>query len=125
MFVRFAVMGRYRSKPVVVDIFCGCGGLSEGFKQAGFLPVLGIDIDEYAVATYGRHNDGCGWVADVTNVGGKDIIERAGRKIIDVMAGGPPCQAFSTVAVCKVAVAGHAQYPKPPSKTSCTKNSCA
>ena len=101
MFVRFAVMGRYRSKPVVVDIFCGCGGLSEGFKQAGFLPVLGIDIDEYAVATYGRHNDGRGWVADVTNVGRKDIIERAGRKIIDVMAGGPPCQAFSTVAVAK------------------------
>ena len=94
-------MGRGTSKPVVVDVFCGCGGLSEGFKQAGFFPVLGIDIDKYAAATYGRHNDGRGWVADIASVGGKDIIERTGRKIIDVMAGGPPCQAFSTVAVAK------------------------
>ena len=101
MFERFADMGRGTSKPVVVDVFCGCGGLSEGFKQAGFFPVLGIDIEKYAVATYGRHNDGRGWVADIANVGGKDIIERTGRKIIDVMAGGPPCQAFSTVAVAK------------------------
>ena len=85
----------------MVDIFCGCGGLSEGFKQAGFLPVLGIDIDEHAVATYSRHNGGCGLVADITKVNGKDIIEISGHKAIDVMAGGPPCQAFSTVAVAK------------------------
>ena len=92
---------RGKSKPVIVDIFCGCGGLSEGFKHAGFLPVLGIDIDESAVATYGRHNAGRGWVADIANVSGRDILERSGRKAIDVMAGGPPCQAFSTVAVAK------------------------
>ena len=67
---------RGRSKPVIVDIFCGCGGLSEGFKHAGFLPVLGIDIDESAVATYGRHNAGRGWVADIANVSGRDILER-------------------------------------------------
>ena len=96
---RFVVRGV--RKPVVVDVFCGCGGLSEGFKQAGFLPVLGIDVDECAVATYGRHNDGRGWVADVTGINGKDIIKRSGRKVIDVMTGGPPCQAFSTVAVAK------------------------
>jgi len=94
-------MARTANKPVVVDVFCGCGGLSEGFKQAGFRPVLGIDIDKHAVATYSRHNDGRGLVADVTEVSGKDIIERSGRKTIDVMTGGPPCQAFSTVAVAK------------------------
>ena len=94
-------MGSGTRQPVVVDIFCGCGGLSEGFKQAGFLPVLGIDIDEHAVATYGRHNGGNGLVADITKVSGKDIIRLSGRKAIDVMAGGPPCQAFSTVAVAK------------------------
>ena len=88
-------------QPVVVDIFCGCGGLSEGFKQAGFLPVLGIDLDKHAVATYSRHNGGSGLVGDITKVTGKDIIRLSGRKAIDVMAGGPPCQAFSTVAVAK------------------------
>ena len=94
-------MAHTTNKPVVVDIFCGCGGLSEGFKQAGFQPVLGIDIDKHAVATYSRHNDGCGLVANIIEVSGKDIIERSGRKAIDVMTGGPPCQAFSTVAVAK------------------------
>ena len=85
----------------MVDIFCGCGGLSEGFKRAGFLPVLGIDVDECAVATYERHNKERGWVTDIANVNGKDIIKRSRRRVIDVMAGGPPCQAFSTVAVAK------------------------
>ena len=33
-------MTRGDNKSVVVDIFCGCGGLSEGFKKAGFTPVL-------------------------------------------------------------------------------------
>ena len=75
--------------------------LEHGLKQAGFLPVLGIDIDKHAVATYGRHNGGRGWVADVRALSGKDIVVRAGRKVVDVMAGGPPCQAFSTVAVAK------------------------
>ena len=89
------------NKPVVVDIFCGCGGLSEGFKQAGFTPVLGIDVDASAIATYERHNTGCGWAADITSISGKDIVKRSRRKSIDVMTGGPPCQAFSTVAVAK------------------------
>lgn len=101
MFGMLSDMGSGTRQPVVVDIFCGCGGLSEGFKQAGFLPVLGVDIDEHAVTTYSKHNGGCGLVADITKVNGEDIIERSRRKVIDVMAGGPPCQAFSTVAVAK------------------------
>lgn len=97
----FLGMGVGMRQPVVVDIFCGCGGLSEGFKRAGFLPVLGIDIDEHAVTTYNRHNDGNGVVADIAKVSGKDILAHSGRRVIDVMTGGPPCQAFSTVAVAK------------------------
>lgn len=94
-------MARNNNKPVIVDLFCGCGGLSEGFKHAGFLPVLGIDIDKYAIATYERHNTGRGWATDITNINGKDITKRSGHKIIDVMTGGPPCQAFSSVAIAK------------------------
>ena len=74
----------------------------KGFKHAGFLPVLGIDIDKYAIATYERHNTGRGWATDITNINGKDITKRSGYKIIDVMTGGPPpCQAFSSVAIAK------------------------
>jgi len=88
-------------KPVLVDIFCGCGGLSEGFKQAGFNPVLGIDVEESAIATYNRYNKNKGKIVDVKTVHRKDIEKLSGHKKIDVLAGGPPCQAFSSVAVAK------------------------
>lgn len=36
----------------VIDLFCGCGGFSKGFEQAGFNVRLGIDIWQDAVTTY-------------------------------------------------------------------------
>ncbi|WFR56847.1 DNA cytosine methyltransferase [Anaerocolumna sp. AGMB13025] len=38
-----------------IDLFCGCGGLSLGFEQAGFIPVAGIDFKESAIKTYREH----------------------------------------------------------------------
>lgn len=37
------------NKLKFIDLFCGCGGLSLGFKQAGFIPVAGIDFNESAI----------------------------------------------------------------------------
>ena len=39
----------------VLDLFCGCGGLSEGFRQSGFKIIGGIDVNESAIKTY-HHN---------------------------------------------------------------------
>lgn len=39
----------------VLDLFCGCGGISEGFRLAGFKIVGGIDFNEYATITF-KHN---------------------------------------------------------------------
>jgi len=47
-------------KPTAVDIFCGCGGLSEGFRKAGFDVLLGIDCDRWAIKTYNRHHQNRG-----------------------------------------------------------------
>lgn len=88
-------------KPIVVDVFCGCGGLSEGFKQAGFEPILGVDINEHAIATYNRHNKKRGIVEDIKKINKERIFKITKRKQIDVLAGGPPCQAFSNVASAK------------------------
>ena len=41
-------MGKYN----VIDLFCGCGGLSYGFEQAGFNVLLGIDNDAKALETF-------------------------------------------------------------------------
>jgi predicted RNA methylase len=44
--------------PTVVDVFCGCGGMSEGFRRAGFRQLLGVDVDVPAAQSYAA-NFGC------------------------------------------------------------------
>lgn len=82
----------------LIDLFCGCGGFSQGFRQAGFAVRMGIDSWNDATTTY-RHNF-AGAVAlneDITNVSGERISELLGLSAtdIDVIVGGPPCQGFS------------------------------
>lgn len=85
------------SGAVVIDLFCGAGGLSEGLRQAGFRPVVGVDFDKHAAATY-RHNhpDVPVIEGNIENVTGNQLIELAGTSEIDLIAGGPSCQGFST-----------------------------
>ncbi|HEY7573338.1 MAG TPA: DNA cytosine methyltransferase [Nitrososphaeraceae archaeon] len=85
----------------MVDIFCGCGGLSEGFRQAGFEGLLGIDCDKHVIKTYNRHHHNLGRIRKVEDLDSDCIFKETGRKEIDVLTGGPPCQAFSTVSVAK------------------------
>lgn len=89
------------AKPTVVDIFCGCGGLSQGFTKAGFDVLLGIDCDPWAIQTYNRHNKNRGLLRDIVDVDAKYIYSQTGHKKIDVLVGGPPCQAFSSAGLAK------------------------
>lgn len=80
-----------------IDLFCGAGGLSEGLRQAGFQIVAGSDIDPDACSTYALNFPEAHVVCG-------DIRQRRVRNElldassgIDVVAGGPPCQAFSQV----------------------------
>ena len=75
-------------RPSVVDIFCGCGGLSEGFRRAGFDILLGIDIDPWAVRTFNRHHSQRGRLKDVRDVDARFIYNETGRKEIDILVGG-------------------------------------
>lgn len=81
----------------VVDLFSGAGGLSEGFREAGYGIVAGSDIDPDACATFRLNFP----EAQVIN---GDIRQPAVRKAVldaaagaEVVVGGPPCQAFSQV----------------------------
>ena len=81
----------------VIDLFCGAGGLSYGFENAGCKILLGIDNDAMALETFKANHHGaqaiCG---DITEIGyEKDIIPRLNGQKIDVVVGGPPCQGFS------------------------------
>ena len=82
----------------VIDLFCGCGGFSKGFNQAGFNIVYGIDNWKDATVTY-KHNFPSAAISneDITNIRGNDILKATGLSAneIDVIIGGPPCQGFS------------------------------
>lgn len=81
----------------ILDLFCGAGGLSYGFQEAGFNVLLGIDNDKAALDTFKRnHKDSrviCGDITQITFA--KDIKPLISDQKIDVIVGGPPCQGFS------------------------------
>ena len=79
----------------VVDLFCGCGGLYEGFKQAGFKASVSNDIWEPAFKTFVRNNNSTPFVlGDITDLEIKKKIIQEGKGS-KVLIGGPPCQAYS------------------------------
>lgn len=80
----------------VLDLFCGCGGLSSGFIDAGFTITHGIDNWKDAVNTFNfNHKESTGIVADLGKTDAKTIIKEYKIDSIDIIIGGPPCQGFS------------------------------
>lgn len=80
-----------------IDLFCGAGGMTTGFKAAGIQSLLSNDIEESACVTLKINNPEinvlCG---DITKAETKDAIERAALDGgADIICGGPPCQGFS------------------------------
>lgn len=72
----------------VIDLFCGCGGFSEGMRQAGFDIILGIDSWLPALKSF-KHNHKC----DVIQA---DIRDISRLPECDIIIGSPPCQNFSS-----------------------------
>lgn len=86
-----------RPRLALIDLFCGAGGLSEGLRQAEFRPLVGVDVDPRILATYAaNHPHSKPLLADVATVTGKRLLRLAGTDEIDLLAGGPSCQGFST-----------------------------
>ena len=88
-----------------IDLFAGCGGLSEGFYRQGFKALAHVEIDHHACETlrtrmkYYGYKDAEKEVIehDITAADIIDRIEVATRgRAVDVIIGGPPCQAYST-----------------------------
>ncbi len=75
----------------VLDLFCGCGGLSLGFEQSGFEISLGIDNWRESLQTFqNNHKNSEVLCADLSKIKPQEI-----NKKFDVIIGGPPCQGFS------------------------------
>ena len=102
-----------KKKFTFVDLFAGCGGLSEGFYKQGYKALLHLEIDKVACKTlstrmkyYAYSNNDVEKAvlcADITSDGILDEIDKRVNEEVDIIIGGPPCQAFSSV--------GRAQSP--------------
>jgi len=81
-----------------IDLFCGAGGLSEGFRQAGFHVLAGQDFDDQAGATFAATHPEAKFIGGpIQDVTAQQLLKAAGKKggEIDVIVGGPPCQGYS------------------------------
>jgi DNA (cytosine-5)-methyltransferase 1 len=85
-----------RPTATVVDVFCGAGGLSHGFRQASFDIVGGIDIDEGCRYAFERNNDAPFIRRDVATLKAAEINGLFTPGKARVLVGCAPCQPFST-----------------------------
>lgn len=81
-----------------VDLFCGAGGLGVGLGRAGFHIVLANEIEPDFAATYRANHADCRLIVeDIAKIDFRARLAELGLSRIDLVAGGPPCQGFSTV----------------------------
>ena len=94
-----------KKKYTFIDLFAGCGGLSEGFYRQGFKALSHVEMDHWACETLRTRMKFYGYKDynreviehDITS---DDILERIDNAVngrtVDIIIGGPPCQAYST-----------------------------
>lgn len=86
------------SHPTLLDLFCGAGGMSHGFTQAGFQSIAGLDHDRDALDTYQyNHPQSTVLEVDLSEVEPSYISNELSIQSgdVDCIIGGPPCQGFS------------------------------
>lgn len=76
---------------VIIDLFCGAGGLSRGFEEAGF-EVIGVDFDKTSLKTWEDNHEGECFQYDLSKTNPSDIFNDYN---VEGIVGGPPCQGFS------------------------------
>ena len=88
------------ARPIGIDLFAGAGGLTLGFEQAGFDVVAAVEIDPVHAAVHKFNFPDCTVVPrSVTELSGAELRAAAGigRRKVDVVFGGAPCQGFSLI----------------------------
>lgn len=91
---------RTRFQPTAIDLFSGSGGLTAGLKKAGFRVIAGVELDSLSAETYRKnHSDVNLWEQDIRRINLELMQTKLGVKPgeLDLLAGCPPCQGFSTI----------------------------
>ncbi|MBF9058759.1 DNA (cytosine-5-)-methyltransferase [Rhodobacterales bacterium HKCCSP123] len=85
-------------KCTAIDLFCGAGGLSEGFRQAGVHVLAGQDIDGTFGQTFSAtHSEATFVGGPIQEISAESLLGAAGCEPgqVDILIGGPPCQGYS------------------------------
>jgi DNA (cytosine-5)-methyltransferase 1 len=97
-------------KPRVLDLFAGCGGISLGFHSAGFRIDAAVESDPDAARSHGinfhKGSEAHCRPRDITKLEPQSLADELGlgaaESAFDIIAGGPPCQAFARVGRSKL-----------------------
>lgn len=81
---------------VVVDLFCGIGGLTHGFIKENFKVAAGIDFDKSCKYAYVKNNNSKFIYADLRTYPPEEVNKLFPKKSLKILVGCAPCQAFST-----------------------------
>ena len=95
-----------------IDLFAGCGGLTEGFYKQGYNALAHVEIDHWACESlktrmkhYGYSNEDVEKAVLEADITSEHIIDKlrdiVGERTVDIIIGGPPCQSFSSLGVAK------------------------
>src|SRR6266545_1984303 len=89
-----------RKKPTAIDVFSGCGGVTEGLRRAGFKVIAAVENNSVAAKTYRLNHPSTKLLElDIRQLDGKKWMRELGikRGELDLLVGCPPCQGFSTL----------------------------
>jgi len=80
-----------------VDLFAGAGGITEGFKSAGLIPLVACDNDPFASEAHRINHPEIPLIEGdlATDQVRKRVVAELSGKKVDILVGGPPCQGFS------------------------------
>ena len=86
-----------KTKLNVIDLFCGCGGMSKGLTDAGLNIIAGIDVWDKAVESYNKNFEHKAYCADLTKLLPEQFDQEYNKdnQQVDIIVGGPPCQSYS------------------------------
>ena len=96
----YSRMPRPDTRPTVIDLFSGVGGLSLGAARAGFRVAASVELDPIAAKSHQDNFPKANHLQrDVSGLSGKELLTAAGirKNNLSGLIGGPPCQGFSLI----------------------------
>jgi DNA (cytosine-5)-methyltransferase 1 len=92
-----------------IDLFCGCGGVTQGLKDAGFNVLVGMEKSSAPAFVYrANHPEVRLFESDITELSLDEISATCDGQVIHLIAGCPPCQGFFSIR-CH-----NSRQPRPP-----------